>query len=96
MTCPLSVALAGKLINNEIAFMGISGISFWEILLILLAVLLLFGSKKLPGIASDLGHAIRDFRRSLSSEQQREELREQERPREDPPAPSGRAGGRAA
>ncbi|AFL72148.1 twin arginine-targeting protein translocase, TatA/E family [Thiocystis violascens DSM 198] len=47
--------------------MGFSGIGFWELLLILVVVLLLFGSKRLPGIASDLGSAIRDFRRSVSS-----------------------------
>ncbi|MBK5965530.1 twin-arginine translocase TatA/TatE family subunit [Thiocystis minor] len=47
--------------------MGFSGIGFWELLLILVVVLLLFGSKRLPAIASDLGVAIRDFRRSVSS-----------------------------
>lgn len=56
--------------------MGLSGISFWEIMLILVVLLLLFGSKKLPGIASDLGSAIRDFRRSISSDQRPEELAE--------------------
>ena len=48
--------------------MGLSGVSFWEIFLILLVLLLLFGSKKLPGIASDLGSAIRDLRRSLGKD----------------------------
>jgi sec-independent protein translocase protein TatA len=48
--------------------MGLSGIGFTEILLILVVVLLLFGSKKLPSIASDLGSAIRDFRRAFSGE----------------------------
>ncbi len=48
--------------------MGVSGVSFWEILLILVVLLLLFGSKKLPGIASDLGAAVRDLRRSLSKD----------------------------
>jgi sec-independent protein translocase protein TatA len=48
--------------------MGISGVGFWEILLILVVLLLLFGSKKLPGIASDLGSAIRELRRSLSKD----------------------------
>lgn len=47
--------------------MGLSGVSVWELLLILVVLLLLFGSKRLPGIASDLGAAIRDFRRSFSS-----------------------------
>jgi len=48
--------------------MGLSGVSVWEIMLILLVVLLLFGTKKLRGIGSDLGTAIRDFRRAMSSE----------------------------
>jgi sec-independent protein translocase protein TatA len=42
--------------------------SVWELLLVLVVVLLLFGSKRLPGIASDLGSAIRDFRRSVSGD----------------------------
>jgi sec-independent protein translocase protein TatA len=58
--------------------MGISGISFWEIMLIVLVLLLLFGSKKLPSIASDLGSAIRDFRRSMSSDQRPDELDEKD------------------
>jgi sec-independent protein translocase protein TatA len=49
--------------------MGLSGISFGELLLILVVLLLLFGSKKLPGMASDLGTAIRDFRRTFSNSQ---------------------------
>lgn len=47
--------------------MGLSGVSVWELLLVLVVLLLLFGSKRLPGIASDLGAAIRDFRRSFSA-----------------------------
>ena len=62
--------------------MGISGVSFGEIMLIIVVLLLLFGSKKLPGIASDLGSAIRDFRRSVSSDQRPDELDEKgENPR---------------
>ena len=64
--------------------MGLSGISFWEIILILVVLLLLFGSKKLPGIASDLGSAIRDFRRSISSNQPRDELEQEGRTSRDP------------
>jgi len=48
--------------------MGLSGIHVWELLLVLLVVFLLFGTKKLPGIASDLGAAIRGFRKSLAEE----------------------------
>ncbi len=37
-----------------------------EIILILLVVLVLFGSKKLPEIGQGLGRAIRNFRRATS------------------------------
>ena len=40
--------------------------SFWEILLIFLAVLLLFGAKRIPEIAGSMGKGIREFKRSLS------------------------------
>ena len=50
-----------------VEMMGFSGISFGELLLVLVVLLLLFGSKKLPRIASDLGSALHDLRRSLAS-----------------------------
>lgn len=37
-----------------------------ELILILLVVLVLFGSKKLPEIGSGLGRAIRNFRRATT------------------------------
>ncbi|MGQ9660547.1 MAG: twin-arginine translocase TatA/TatE family subunit [Thermochromatium sp.] len=46
--------------------MGVGGISIWQLLIILLIVILLFGTKRLKNIGSDLGEAIRGFRRSLS------------------------------
>lgn len=48
--------------------MGLSGISFWEVLVVFLVVFLLFGSKRLGTIGSDLGTAIRDFRRALADD----------------------------
>lgn len=41
-------------------------IGFKEILLILLVVLLVFGTKKLKSIGSDLGSAVRGFKKSMS------------------------------
>ncbi len=38
----------------------------WEILLILLVVLLLFGAKRLPEVGSSIGKGIREFKRSLT------------------------------
>jgi sec-independent protein translocase protein TatA len=39
----------------------------WEITFILLLALLLFGGKKLPALAKDLGAGIKEFKKSLSS-----------------------------
>ena len=40
-----------------------------EMLLIFLAVLLLFGAKRIPEIAQGLGRGIRDFKKSLKDTQ---------------------------
>ncbi len=64
--------------------MGLSGIGFTELLLILLVLLLLFGSKKLPGIASDLGSAIRGFRRAFNNPQEDEAEQAKGAPGESP------------
>lgn len=47
--------------------LGFFNLGPWEIAAILFLALLLFGGKKLPGLAKDLGEGIREFRRSLSS-----------------------------
>ena len=36
----------------------------WEILLILFAILLLFGARKLPELAQGMGKGIREFRKA--------------------------------
>lgn len=42
------------------------GPSIWQILIILAIVLLLFGTKRLRNVGSDLGEAIRGFKKGLS------------------------------
>lgn len=49
--------------------MGIGGISVWQLLIILLIVMMLFGTKRLRGLGSDLGAAIKGFRSSVSTEE---------------------------
>jgi len=46
--------------------MGIGGVSPGSLLLVLLIVLLLFGSKKLRGLGEDLGQALRGFRKGIN------------------------------
>lgn len=41
------------------------GFGMWEVILIFLVILLLFGAKRLPEIGSSLGKGIREFKGSL-------------------------------
>ncbi|MGM0677866.1 MAG: Sec-independent protein translocase subunit TatA [Pseudomonadota bacterium] len=45
--------------------MGFGGISIWQLLIILVIVVLLFGTKKLRNMGGDLGSAIKNFRQSV-------------------------------
>lgn len=45
--------------------MGFGGISIWQLLIILVIIVLLFGTKRLRNIGTDLGSAIRGFRNSI-------------------------------
>lgn len=46
--------------------MGMGGISIWQLLIILVIVLLLFGTKRLKSIGSDLGNAVKGFRSAMA------------------------------
>lgn len=41
------------------------GISIWQLVIVLLIVVMLFGTKRLRGLGSDLGGAISGFRKSM-------------------------------
>ncbi|OUD16272.1 Sec-independent protein translocase subunit TatA [Thioflexithrix psekupsensis] len=41
------------------------GISIWQLLIVLVIIVLLFGTKKLRNIGGDLGSAIKNFRSSM-------------------------------
>lgn len=49
------------------------GISIWQLLIILLIVLLLFGAKKLRGLGGDLGGAVKGFRDAMQERKDGEE-----------------------
>ncbi|HHJ80248.1 MAG TPA: twin-arginine translocase TatA/TatE family subunit [Candidatus Tenderia electrophaga] len=53
--------------------MGFGGISVWQLLIVLVIVLLLFGSKKLRGLGSDLGGALKGFRGAMQEGEKGEE-----------------------
>jgi sec-independent protein translocase protein TatA len=42
--------------------MGIGGISIWQLLIVLAIVIMIFGTKKLKSLGSDLGSAVKGFR----------------------------------
>ncbi len=46
--------------------MGLGGISWPQLLIILAIVVVLFGTKRLRGLGGDLGEAIKGFKRSVS------------------------------
>lgn len=45
------------------------GISIWQLLIILLIVLLLFGAKRLRNVGSDLGSAVKGFKKAVKDEE---------------------------
>ena len=53
--------------------MGFGGISIWQLLIVLVIILLLFGSKKLRGLGADLGSAVKGFRGALSEAEKEEQ-----------------------
>lgn len=48
------------------------GISIWQLLIILVIVLLLFGTKKLRNLGGDVGGAIKNFKQSMSDGESKE------------------------
>ena len=46
--------------------MGVGGISIWQLLIILAIVIMIFGTKKLKSLGTDLGSAVKGFRASVT------------------------------
>ena len=46
----------------------LSGIGIWQLLICLVIVLLLFGTKRLKGLGGDLGSALKGFKKAMSDE----------------------------
>lgn len=49
------------------------GISIWQLLIIAVIVVLLFGTKKLGSIGSDLGASIKGFKKAISDDEDKQE-----------------------
>jgi len=48
------------------------GISIWQLVIIAVIVVLLFGTKKLRNMGSDLGSAVKGFKKAVSEEDAKE------------------------
>ena len=48
--------------------MGLGGISIWQLLIVLVIVALIFGTKRLRGIGGDLGGAIKGFKKAINDD----------------------------
>lgn len=53
--------------------MGFGGIGVWQLLIILVIVLLLFGTKRLKNIGSDLGNAVKGFKGAITDSEKEAE-----------------------
>lgn len=47
--------------------MGLGGISMWQLLIILVIVVLIFGTKRLKTLGGDLGGALKSFRKAMET-----------------------------
>jgi len=63
--------------------MGIGGISIWQLLIVLVIVLLLFGTKRLKNIGSDLGNAVKGFKGAMSDSEKEADKERLEKTKEE-------------
>jgi sec-independent protein translocase protein TatA len=64
--------------------MGLGGLSIGHLLVVLVIILLVFGTKKLKNIGADLGNAVKGFRSAMSSAEREEEEQEARQIEQDP------------
>jgi sec-independent protein translocase protein TatA len=50
------------------------GISIWQLLIVALIVVLLFGTKKLRSLGGDLGGAVKGFKNAMASEDEKKSI----------------------
>lgn len=63
--------------------MGFGGIGIWQLLIILVIVLLLFGTKRLKNIGSDLGGAVKGFKGAMKDGEKKDDAARLEKADED-------------
>lgn len=58
--------------------MGLGGINIWQLLIILVIVVLIFGTKRLKSLGSDLGGALKSFRKAMDSDEEKDRAKDTE------------------
>lgn len=56
--------------------MGFGGISIWQLLIILLIAVLIFGTKKLRSLGSDLGGAVKGFKKAMNEGEKEQDAKQ--------------------
>jgi len=59
------------------------GISVWQLLIILVVVILIFGTKKLRTLGGDLGGAVKGFKKALNEDEKKQEADKLENQQQD-------------
>ncbi|MGI2172060.1 Sec-independent protein translocase subunit TatA [Shewanella sp. MF05960] len=54
------------------------GISIWQLLIVALIVILLFGTKKLRSLGGDLGGAVKGFKNAMSPEDEKKSIEDKD------------------
>jgi sec-independent protein translocase protein TatA len=49
--------------------MGLGGIGIWQLLIVLLIVVMVFGTKRLKTLGGDLGGALKSFRKAMDQDE---------------------------
>lgn len=50
----------------------LGGISIWQLVIILVVVILIFGTKKLRTLGGDLGGAVKGFKKAMTEDEKKE------------------------
>ena len=49
--------------------MGFGGISIWQLLIVLVIIILIFGTKKFRNLGGDLGNAVKGFKKAMHEDE---------------------------
>lgn len=55
----------------------LGGISIWQLLIVLGIIILVFGTKKLRNVGTDLGGAVKGFKKAMSEEEKAEKAEDE-------------------